>query len=224
MSTYGGRPEDRYGQPSDPWGQPSRWEGGYDTGATGYDNPEYGVPAHGQPQYGGAEYSGTEYRSGYGGFGQEPDPAPPERSSTRLIATIVAVLAVLLVGGVVTALVVTRGDNDKPSAQATTAGPSAEAAGAQQGSSPEGTDTPAPESSAEARFAVAGQCLVNDGSDAKPSMRIVACAPNTYQVLARFDGTIDYKGKCGTVKGYKYHYYFDAELNSLDFVLCLKKR
>jgi hypothetical protein len=215
MSTYGGRPDDRYGQPSDPWGQPGRWDGGHDTGATGYDNPEYG----------GGEYGGTEYRTGYGGFGQEPEPAPPGRGSTRLIATIVAVLAVLLVGGVATAFFVLKRDDDKPSAQeTTTAGTSANAAGAGQGSSPEGSDTPAPESSAEARFAVAGQCLVNDGSEAKPSMRIVGCGPNTYQVLARFDGTIDFKGKCGKVKGYKYHYYFDAELNSLDFVLCLKKR
>jgi hypothetical protein len=42
-------------------------------------------------------------------------------------------------------------------------------------------------------------------------------------VLARFDGTIDFKGKCAKVAGYQYHYYFDSELDVLDFVLCLKK-
>jgi hypothetical protein len=183
MSTYGGRPEDRYGQP------------GY--GGAGY------------PDYGGTE------------------PEPPQRSSTRLIAMIVVVLAVLLVAGVTTGFLVARRDDDKPSASPTT--PAAEPSGAAAaGSDPTPgsgrTGTPAPESSAEARFAGPGQCLVNDGTDARPSMRIVACGPDTYQVLARFDGTIDYAGKCATVKGYKYHYYFDAELNSLDFVLCLKKR
>jgi hypothetical protein len=219
MSTYGGRPEDRYGQPSDPWGQPERWD-------TGYDNPEYHGPEYHGTEYHNPEYQGTEYRTGYGGFGQDPEPAPPARSSTKLVATIVAVLAVLLVGGAVTAFVVTRGDSDKPTAQATpTAGSAgAAAAGAEPGTPPGHSGTPAPGSSAEARFAVPGQCLVNDGTEAQPTMRVVACGPNTYQVLARFDGTIDYAGKCSTVKGYKYHYFFDAELNSLDFLLCLKKR
>jgi hypothetical protein len=204
---------------------------GYSTGGTGYDNPGYGAPEYGQAGYGGTEYRGGQnagygpHPDGYGGVGE--DPAPPERSSTRLIAMIAAVLGVLVVAGAATAFFVTKQDNDKPTAAPTTqaAGASGEAAAGTEPTSPTGqTGTPAPESSAEARFAAAGQCLVNDGTDAEPSMRIVACGSNTYQVLARFDGTIDYAGKCSKVKGYKFHYYFDAELNSLDFVLCLKKR
>jgi hypothetical protein len=265
MSTYGGRPEDRYEQPSDPWGDADRWNGaggygqsggqpgyggggynqpayggtgGYDQpgyGAGGYDQPEYDrpeydrpgydQPGYDQPGYDNSGYGGTEYGApAYAEPGNGAQPEPPERSSTRLLVTIVAVLAVLFAGAAVT-FFLTR-DNDKPSGSPTAqgAGPSGGAAGAEPTAPTEQTGTPAPESSTEARFAVAGQCLVNDGNDVKPVMRIVACAPNTYQVLARFDGTIDYASKCGNVKGYKFHYYFDAELNSLDYVLCLKKR
>jgi len=57
-------------------------------------------------------------------------------------------------------------------------------------------------------------------------MSIAKCAAGTYEVLARFDGTKDYAGKCGggKVPGYQYYYFFDSDLDTLDFVLCLKKR
>jgi len=221
---------------------------GHDAGQPGYRGYDVGQPGYGgysdQPRYAGQGYAGGQDGGGYGEayqiepapygttygsarVGEDPYPAPPERSSTRLIATIVAVLAVLVVGGVVTAYVVTNGE-EKPSA-APSADPANQGGGADGGTEttppPNGqTATPAPESSAEARFAVKGQCLVNDGTDAKPRMRIVGCGPDTYQVLARFDGTTDYATECGKVKGYQFHYFFDSELNALDFVLCLKQR
>ena len=80
-------------------------------------------------------------------------------------------------------------------------------------------------SSTDARFAKRGKCLVNKGTEQKPLMEIAGCAPGTYQVLERFDGTKDYQEKCeGKVPGYEFYYFFDSDLDTLDFVLCLKKR
>jgi hypothetical protein len=168
--------------------------------------------------------------------GQPQDPYDQPSDSTRLLVAIVVVLAVLVVSGAAAAFYLTRNDNEpiaSPSTPAAAPAGGQQAGGAQGGGEQTGTEpttpaeqsgTPAPEASAEARFAVKGQCLVNDGTDDKPSMRIVPCAPNTYEVLARFDGTTDYKSKCGKVKDYQFHFFYDSELNALDFVLCLKKR
>ncbi|WP_245601703.1 LppU/SCO3897 family protein [Hamadaea tsunoensis] len=74
-----------------------------------------------------------------------------------------------------------------------------------------------------ARFAQKGDCLVNDGSDAEPLLRLVSCGPEVYQVIARFEGTTDADKACAQVTGYQYNYSYDSPLdNSLDFVLCLK--
>ncbi len=244
--------QDGYGnQP--PYGQPGYGEPGYDGpggGDPGYDSPRYNDPRYEDPGYDSSRYDSPGYDGfGYGepryggdqdgGYGPEPgweEPEPPERSSTGLIVTLVVVVAVVLAGAGAAYVYLWRGD-DKPvaaSQSAPSAGPSGEA---QTGTEQPGQDdqtgqagqaastaSPAPEASAEARFAAKGQCLVNDGTNEKPKMRIVTCAPNTYQVLARFDGTTDFKTQCGKVKDYQFHYYFDAELNDLDFVLCLKKR
>jgi hypothetical protein len=76
----------------------------------------------------------------------------------------------------------------------------------------------------EFRSVKAGQCLVNDGTDDDPRLRLVACAPGTYEVLRRVDGTIDYERNCVTVPGYQFHFFYDSDLDSLDFVLCMRRR
>lgn len=52
--------------------------------------------------------------------------------------------------------------------------------------------------------------------------------PKTYEVLRRIDGATsgkkDAEAKCGKVAGYTDWYFFDSELDTLDFVLCLKRR
>jgi hypothetical protein len=74
-----------------------------------------------------------------------------------------------------------------------------------------------------ARFAQRGDCLVNDGTDAEPVLRLMSCGPRTYQVLARIEGVTDADKACAGVSGYAYNYSYDSPLdNSLDFVLCLK--
>jgi hypothetical protein len=66
--------------------------------------------------------------------------------------------------------------------------------------------------------------VVNEGSEKEPQLKIADCGEKTFEVLARFDGTVDYETKCKDVQGYQFHYFFDSELNPLDFVLCLKRK
>jgi len=74
-----------------------------------------------------------------------------------------------------------------------------------------------------ARFAKAGDCVVNDGTDDSPMMRLVSCAPGAYAVLARVEGVTDADRACAGVVGYEYKYSYESPLDdSLDFVLCLK--
>jgi len=136
-----------------------------------------------------------------------------------LIVALVIVL-VLLGAGAATAYVLTR--DTSPQTQPSTL-PSAAA------SLPEGGPiSPVPGSpgatGSDARFVTAGQCVVNDGTNTKPQMRIVPCTSGAYEVLERFDGTIDFEKKCPSVPGYQYHFYYDSSLDVLDFVLCMRKR
>ena len=74
-----------------------------------------------------------------------------------------------------------------------------------------------------ARFAKAGDCLVNDGSPDVPILRLVSCGPSAYLVLARVEGVTDADKACAGVVGYEYNYSYESPLDhSLDFVLCLK--
>jgi hypothetical protein len=51
---------------------------------------------------------------------------------------------------------------------------------------------------------------------------VVSCAPGTFQVLAKFDGTNDVT-KCKQVPSSTHHYFYETTPKTLDFVLCLKK-
>lgn len=87
----------------------------------------------------------------------------------------------------------------------------------------------APESSADPRFAKVGQCVRNDGAaGGKPKLLISGCVAKSYEVLSRVDGATsgerDAEAKCSKVEGYTNWYFFDSELDTLDFVLCLKQR
>ncbi|MFV2102233.1 LppU/SCO3897 family protein [Micromonospora sp. LOL_024] len=88
---------------------------------------------------------------------------------------------------------------------------------------------PAAISSTDPRFVRAGQCVSNEASaGAKPELLIGECGSKSYEVLRRFDGKTsgekDAEEKCAKVDGYTNWYFYDSELDSLDFVLCLKQR
>jgi hypothetical protein len=84
---------------------------------------------------------------------------------------------------------------------------------------------PAPSVSARsAMHAETGDCLKNQGNTDKPAMIVVACAPGTFEVLQRLEGTMDV-AKCQDVPDSGFHYFYDSnQPDTFDFVLCMRKR
>ncbi|MFF5071535.1 hypothetical protein ACFY2R_10105 [Micromonospora olivasterospora] len=153
----------------------------------------------------------------------------PERPRGRgpLIA-VLATLAVLLAGGSVAWYLLGR-DDTSPAAGPALPGTDAVPEDTEDASTAATPTAAAPESSADPRFAKVGQCVRNDGpAGGKPKLLIAPCAPKTYEVLRRFDGQTsgekDAEAKCAKVEGYTNWYFFDSQLDTLDFVLCLKLR
>jgi hypothetical protein len=245
---WGGTPS------STPPGGPGSPSGGFDQGhGGGYDQvPGYGAgPGYGQQQPYGQGYGQEGY--GYGGAndptyaepaayqGYDPNyaqptvhqgapppvwsapaPAPPRRGglSTGPVV-LLTVLALLVLGGVGVGFWLLGDRKDDAGANpatGTTASPSPTVE--------EPTATPGQTSGSptDARFATKGQCLVNKGSNKRPDIQLVPCGKRTFEVLARFNGTADFKTRCNGVAGYTDHYFYDSEVDSLDFVLCLKRR
>ena len=244
---HGHDPGDPYGQPPQRWGDPDQWAA--PTGpAPGSTAPSPGYPPYEQPGYGdepGGYRPAQPDDPGYHRPGTEPawwapDPAPPgrnDRKSRRPIVALVLVLTLLICAGAVTLYLLGRNDEQpraQPSPSPTGAGPgnaptsTGEAQSSGPGPRASQTSRPAPQSSADARFVKVGQCVKNVGGTSTPKLVITRCGSQTYQVLARFDGATtgerDAKTKCGKVAGYTDWYFFNSELDVLDFVLCLKLR
>ncbi|MFG1949608.1 hypothetical protein [Micromonospora sp. NPDC048830] len=141
---------------------------------------------------------------------------------------VLATLVVLLAGGS-TAWYLLGRDDAPPAAGPALPSSDGVPENAQDDSTAPAPTGPAPESSADPRFVKVGQCVRNDGpTGGKPKLLIAPCAPRTYEVLRRFDGQTsgekDAETKCAKVEGYTNWYFFDSQLDTLDFVLCLKLR
>ncbi|MCX4469248.1 hypothetical protein OOK41_02775 [Micromonospora sp. NBC_01655] len=157
-------------------------------------------------------------------YGPGPVGPPPKRGG-RTVGLIIALVVVLLLcpclglagwgiwktadeGGDVTPTVTTSaaptdGPSEEPTAAPTTAEPSP--------------------SDDEPEF-TKGDCVVNDGTNANADLREVPCGPNTYEILLRIPGTSD-GGRCKTLAPRSTaNYVNDNPLDSLDYVLCLRKR
>ncbi|WP_407940450.1 LppU/SCO3897 family protein [Micromonospora auratinigra] len=152
-----------------------------------------------------------------------PGPERPKRGRVPLLV-VLAVVLVLVLGAAAVFWGVSR-EGGRPSDEpVASAPPAAEPTVATTGP----TATPAPASSTDPRFVKTGQCVRNDGGAAQPKLAIAECGPQTYQVVRRFDGATsgkrDAEAKCAKVPGYTDWYFFDSELDTLDFVLCLKRR
>ncbi|HZN17374.1 MAG TPA: hypothetical protein VFB84_04170 [Micromonosporaceae bacterium] len=239
-----------YGEPTDPWGGetsavPPDYDYGYGHSDAAYDHGHgdrgYGPgdPYPVSPGRGGPEHATEPYAEtpGYGDreYGAAPPTGPVWQSAhapgadpagrgrpTGLMLLVVAVVVLLLGGGGLGGYLIYRATDDTTgSGSGASPGPSKVPATA---TSQAPASPTAPAASGDSRFVTKGQCVVNDGTSDKPAMRVVPCGPNTYEVLARFDGTVKHQEKCPGVAGYEYHYYYDSELDVLDFVLCLKKR
>ncbi|MEV6598965.1 hypothetical protein AB0M36_19210 [Actinoplanes sp. NPDC051346] len=215
--------DEPYTQPSDPWGdaagtasppEDSSWGGqSMSVPITGssYTPPPYtGAPLHTSPP--GWQHQPPQQPS-------QPLSLPRKRRNTPIVA-LVFVLGLLICGGLgTTAWLVSR--SDKPGAGE--GGPTVPATTAtNQVAAPE------PQTSEDARFVRKGQCVRNESrADDNPELKIVVCANGTYEVLKRVDGRTtgeaDAEDKCGKVAKYSKWYFYDSELDSLDFVLCLRE-
>lgn len=234
-----GHPGPYNGPPAAPYGGGAQPPYGREQGAPygGAETPygrEPGAPYGGSygstgvnPTYGGQPYRPEGDPYGGDPYGGNPAPAPGRRGRGPLIAVLAVVLLVVVAGGAFWFL---RGQGDDaapvaaPSGSAVAGEPSAGTDAAEPAPS-----AAAPESSADPRFAKVGQCVRNEGAaGGKPKLVISGCAAKSYEVLSRIDGATsgerDAEAKCGKVEGYTNWYFFDSELDTLDFVLCLKQR
>ncbi len=193
-------------QPSDPWQGASPWGGEPDPGP-------YGQPSG----YIGEQYSPAPV--GYPAQVAPPVWGPPEPVKQGLSAVAIALLtalAVVVLGGSILGVYEFSGKDKTP-----TAGQSTGTAGVGSSSPTPARSTASPTPS-EQDFTTAkvGQCLQNRGTDTAPELHIVKCAPGTYQLLKRFEDTVD-ENKCAGTNGLtaSYHYgYGDTKI-----VYCLKK-
>jgi hypothetical protein len=193
--------EEPYSEPADPWGA--------------QNGPAPGWPESPAPE------SSMLYAPPYGGTARPAwgaPPHPPRHRNTAIVALVI-ILGVLIVGGLGTAAwLLSRGSR-----------PSAGSGVLPNATTPTVTaNAPDPQPSEDARFVKKGECVRNEGTAAAPAMMIVPCASGTYEVLKRIDGQTtgeaDAEAKCSKVAAYTKWYFYDSQLDSLDFVLCLKER
>ncbi len=211
----GGNSHENYSEPADPWGDhPTTGSPGPGWGAHPTSMPPAPESSVGYPAYDPAALNSPP------AWTQPPPPPPPRRRNTPIVALVV-VLGLLICGGLgTTAWLLNQRDT-------------ANANGGQAGlpTTVPATDDvadPQPRSSADARFVAKGQCVRNEGTPDRPEMTILPCASGTYEVLKRVDGRTtgeaDAEEKCSKVDNYTKWYFYDSELDSLDFVLCLRER
>lgn len=236
----GSQPHDPDEQPTQEWVRPSSWDKVPPQPSYGQPDSEYPphLPSPHEPPY--AEHQGAyappqPYKPGHGANGpgrSGPLTGPATgrgggRRSRKPVLLLAVVLAFVVLGSSGTALYL-LGQGDEPEPAQRSAKPSLPSDGAPETTAKTPGSTPAPQSSADARFVKVGQCVQNEGAGGKPRLVITRCTAKTYQVLARFDGATtgesDAKAKCGKVAGYTDWYFFNSELDVLDYVLCLKLR
>ncbi|NLU78092.1 hypothetical protein HCA58_06765 [Micromonospora sp. HNM0581] len=227
-----------YGPPGpQPWHQPQpdQWYGhGRSSGAPPSHDPgrihESGRP-YGDGFPGGASAQESWTRSAWHdpetGYAGTPVP-PPQRGRGRLLVVLTATV-VLALGGATAFYLVGRGGGlvGRDGGTSTPVAAPTEAAAEPDARDEEiGPDDPA---AADPRFVQAGECVRNDAAaGGEPRLLLSECAPSSYEVLRRFDGKTsgerDAEEKCAAVDGYTNWYFYDSELDSLDFVLCLRQR
>jgi hypothetical protein len=156
----------------------------------------------------------VSYQEPYGGVQPDQLVSPPEepgQGSKALVAVLVSVLVLVLCGGGVAVLYLIGAKDRTPRSN------SPAAAATTRGANP----SPSPSRGTDPTAITKGQCVVNEGTQDVPVLRVVACGSGTYRVVERFDGTIDV-ARCNAVAGSDFHYFYDTTPNTLDFVLCLK--
>jgi hypothetical protein len=216
--------DEPYTEPADPWGDhptdvaPGSAWGGHPPAETPWvGHSRSGMdagPTFEAPQ----SFGVSALNAAPPGWGQPP---PPRKRRSAPIVAIVAVLGLLICGGLgTTAWLLNQRGNGALGRTPTTAPSSLPATDA--------AVAPGPQTSADARFVAKGQCVRNEGTADRPEMEITACVSGTFEVLKRVDGRTtgeaDAESKCNKVPRYTKWFFYDSELDSLDFVLCLRER
>lgn len=158
--------------------------------------------------------------------GHGAEPIPPRRRGPLVAVLGIVVFVTLGVGA--GGLWFRAGGDETPAASDPTPNVTASVSSAEPAASA-GPGLAAPDSSANPRFVEVGQCVRNNGpAGGRPELLITECGPQTYEVLLRVDGPTtgkrDAAAKCASVGGYTNWFFFDSDLDTLDFVLCLKQR
>jgi hypothetical protein len=141
-----------------------------------------------------------------------------ERGAGPLALVAALCLAVVLVvcGGGALALYLINGHHGSAAVARPAVGTSAPSAG--------GKTSPSPTASPLNPAAVVkGECVVNDGTQDEPKLRLAACAPGVFLVVGRFDGTDDVH-RCDAVPGSTHNFFYRTDPANLSFVLCLKRQ
>ncbi|MDG4790874.1 hypothetical protein O7626_34040 [Micromonospora sp. WMMD1102] len=216
---------DEYGQPVDPWGDHDQ------AGAAGYPG---GLGPHTRPADGwtasDADPVWATPTPDPSWSTSAPDPMPKGRGNRAFVAVLIG-LAVLVFGGAAVGIYLFGREQVEPDAQLPTSEQTEapdDTASAPAGPAPTTAPVEQVEPSTDARFVKVGQCVRNEGTEAVPQLAVTNCAPQTYEVLARYNGVTtgatDAKAKCAEVRNYTNFYFFNSELDELDFVLCLRRR
>jgi hypothetical protein len=197
-----GSSDEPYAEPSDPWGDQPAVPDDSSWGGHQQSVPQQPVSYHSPPSTGAPMWA-------------QPAPSPPRRN-TPMVALVVTLGVLICIGlGATAWLLKERNDRNNPAARTS---PSSVA-----------NPGPAPLGSEDARFYVKeGDCVVNEGTDDEPEMKVTACTSGTYKVLKQVKGKAsgekDAESKCAKVPGYTKWYFYDSPLDDLDFVLCLKEQ
>jgi hypothetical protein len=132
-----------------------------------------------------------------------PQPVPREPAGSRaLLVVLVTVLVIVLCGGGLAGLYLLGKGNQSSSGDGSTGHPS--------------TST-----TVDPTTIAIGQCMVNDGTDEVPKIRIVTCTPGTLKVIGKINGTVD-KDQCKQIAGANRAYYYKTKNDTGDFLLCLQ--
>ena len=212
---WNGGDDEPYTAPADPWGdQPTA-----QAPEAGWGGHPTSMPPASDSSTG---YNAAALNSPPPAWGSPAAPPPPQKRRNAPILALVAVLGLLICGGLGTTawLLSQRDSGNDAQGQTPTASPSV--------TNPAGAAVPGPNTSEDARFVKKGQCVRNENSADKPELTIVSCASGTLEVLKRVDGRTtggaDAESKCKAVPEYTKWFYYDSELDSLDFVLCMRER
>jgi hypothetical protein len=191
-------------QPSDPWQHAPLWGGAPEATSAPYNEPSVHIPDPFSPP------SGYPAGAAPAPVWGPPTPPPAKKGLSTMAVTAITAGAVILVGGLGIGGYFLLGDSGSGS-------PQARSSTAATTHSTTAAPSPTEQDFKTARI---GQCLVNRGTGKEPDMHIVDCAPGAYQLLYRFEDTVD-ENKCKGRDGVTASYHYG--LGDTKLVFCLKK-